>query len=265
MVHCSVFRMDRARQLKAVSVVLLLLSFAGAQTSPRKPAPPATGNPVNACLGYAQHPELRPQGKGQQPAPTVTFRLQMASFNPSYYGVAVESTGQAAYVSEPQVTPDSGPGEPYIVKFTISDATRQRIFDLARKVNFFQGDFDYRKGKIANTGAKTLSYADGMRCTQTAYNWSENADVQQLTAIFQDISNTMEFGRRLAFLHRFDKLGLDAELKSMEENAKARNLEELQAIAPVLRSIAEDYAVMHLARARAERLLAQIPPAGNAQ
>ncbi len=250
--------------MKILPLVLLFGCAAWAQGSRSKPAPTPAAAPLNACLGYAQHPDLRPQGSGQRPATTVTFRLEMATFDPAYYGVAVESSGAAAYVSEPRSTPDSGPGEPYIVKFTVSEETRQRIFDLARETNFFQGAFDY-KGKIANTGAKTLSYSDGARCNQATYNWSEHAAIQQLTTVFQGISNTLEFGRRLAYLHRYDRLGLDAELKSMEENAKTNNLVELQAIAPVLRSIADDYAVMHLARARAERLLARIRPANGAQ
>jgi hypothetical protein len=239
----------RLSESLVLSLVLLLSaaawSQAGAPTTP----------PPNECLGYAQHPDLRPDKGESRPAPTVTFRLEMPTFNPRYYGIAVEADGKAAYQSEPQA--GSLPGDPYLVKFTMSDPTRQRIFALAAQAGYFRGDFDYRKSKIANTGAKTLSYADGDRCNQTTYNWSENPAIQQLTTIFQEISATMEHGRQLAFLHRFDKLGLDAELKSMEAAARSNSLLELQTIAPILQSIASDYAVMKLARARAERLLAR--------
>ena len=40
----------------------------------------------------------------------------------------------------------------------MSDSNRQEIFDLARKLNYFQGDFDSRLKHIAKTGAKTLVY-----------------------------------------------------------------------------------------------------------
>lgn len=253
--------MSLRRNLMSVLALIMFCGGAWAQASRQGSSKPQPAPPTrDECLGYAQYPDLRPDERADRPAPTVTFRLEMPTFNPTYFGVAVESTGRAAYQSQPQPTTDHIPGDPYLVKFVVSETTDKRIMELAREANYFQGNFDYKKGKIANTGSKTLSYADDDRCNQTTYNWSENQAIQQLTTIFQDISNTMEFGRRLAFLHRFDKLGLDAELKSMEEQAKANNLAELQGIEPILKSIASDYAVMNLARARAERLLAMIHP-----
>ncbi len=248
--------MPLSRKLTVHLVVFAAFGLAWAQ-SPARPAATA-GIARNECLGYAQHPGLRPDsGPEYKPVPTITFRLEMPSFNPSYYGVAIEADGRAAYQSEPQ-SQGSAPGDPYMVKFTVSESTAQRIFALARDAEYFQGNFDYKKGKIANTGAKTLSYADVDRCNQTTYNWSENLAIQQLTAIFQNIGTTMEFGHRLAFLHRFDKLGLESELKSMEDMARTDRLAEVQAIAPILQSIASDYAVMNLARIRAQRLLAYV-------
>ncbi len=247
--------------MQKLTIFLAAWAVCGALWAQSKPggSQPTPLPSTNQCLGYAQHPDLRPDADEQRAVHTVTFRLEMPTFDPTYFGVAVESTGKAAYVSEPRLTPDSTPGDPYIEKFVMSQATRQRIFDLARRASFFQGDFAYTKGNIANTGTKTLSYADQGRCTQTSYNYSQNEAIQQLTAIFQGISSTLETGRKLAFLHRFDKLGLDAELKSAEEEAGKGNLVELQAIAPVLRNIFNDHAVMNLARERAGRLLARIP------
>src|SRR5512142_2499780 len=125
--------MKHCRRLKIIAVVLLLGSWAVAQSAATKNLPPATTPPLNQCLGYAQHPDLRPGTAEDRPMPTVTFRLEMASFNPSYFGIAVESTGRAAYVSEPQTASENAPGEPYMVKFTMSEETRQRIFELARE------------------------------------------------------------------------------------------------------------------------------------
>jgi len=109
---------------------------------------------------------------------------------------------------------------------------------------------------VANTGKKTLTWSDAARKFHTVYNFSENKQLQQLTSIFEGISLTLEHGRKLQFLHRFDKLGLESELSGMEEMFKRHDLYELQLIAPTLRKIANDTAVMHLARQRAGRLLA---------
>jgi iron-sulfur cluster repair protein YtfE (RIC family) len=126
---------------------------------------------------------------------------------------------------------------------------------LAAQAKYFDGDFDYKKHAIANTGRKTLTYADMVRHFQTTYNWSENPAIDQLTRYFQGVSSTIQHGRKLEFLHHYDKLGLEAYLKGMEEEAQSHYLAELTIIAPVLESIAGDSSVMNIARQRARRLL----------
>jgi len=84
--------------------------------------------------------------------------------------------------------------------------------------------------------------------------------VQELTAFFQGLSTTLEFGHRLDYYLRYQKLALDEELKKMEEMSNSHELEEISAVAPVLQKIVDDPAVIKVVRARAERLL---QPAGN--
>jgi hypothetical protein len=140
----------------------------------------------------------------------------------------------------------------------VSEATRNRIFDTARTLNYFNGKFDYRKGKIAFTGTKTLAFADSARHFETSYNWSENAKLRQLTELLQGVATTLEFGRSLDYLYRHDKLGLNAELKRMDELAGAGQLAELQALGPQLERIAGDSHVMEIARQKARRLLQRV-------
>ena len=40
----------------------------------------------------------------------------------------------------------------------MSEANRSKIFDLAKKLNYFQGDYDSHLKRIAQTGSKTLEY-----------------------------------------------------------------------------------------------------------
>ena len=75
--------------------------------------------------------------------------------------------------------------------------------------------------------------------------------------MFQDLSATLEFGRRLDYYHHYQKLALDEELRSMESMQHNKNLVELSAVAPILQTIAHDSTVMNVSRARALRLLAQ--------
>ncbi len=234
---------------------------------------------VLACslFVWGQQPNLEPNTPGDKPVPTVTYDQVFPGAVPAHFSVAVESDGRAAYRSD-EIGPgvrESATGDPYLLQFVVSDATRTRIFTLAAEANYFHGDFNYTKSRIANTGTKTLTYSQGSAVSfgkpttgvrsSTVYNYSENRAIQQLTAVFQEISQTLELGRRLNYLHRFDKLGLDAELKSAEQMAHEGQLLELQAIAPALKAVADDTAVMHIARQRAEALLkiAQASPAAT--
>jgi hypothetical protein len=131
----------------------------------------------------------------------------------------------------------------------------RRIFDLAKRAHYFQGDVDSKKRNLASTGRKTLSYKDDQRSTEATYNYSPIPAVQELTQIFQSLSATLEFGRRLEYFHHYQKLALDDELKRMEETAEQNGLTELTAVAPILQQIANDNSVINPVRARAQRLL----------
>ena len=135
--------------------------------------------------------------------------------------------------------------------------TRKNCFRDAKEANYFNGDFTFKKHAVATTGKKTLTYLDPIRHFETAYDYSENRAIQEITDIFVGISATIEHGRKLQFLHRFDKLGLEDELKGMESAVENHNLAELQIIAPTLQSIADDTTILNIARQRAKRLLAK--------
>lgn len=191
--------------------------------------------------------------------PTVTFDLVWAEVTPQEFIVRTQADGPSSYLSRnplKQVQPGEEKEPDYTVDFTLSAKDASRIFKWARQANYFHGDFDYKAHPVANTGKKTLTYADQTRHFQTVYNSSENKAIQQLTALFQGISSTIEFGRKLAFKYKYDKLGLEDELKSMEDAADSHNLAEIQIIAPTLQSIANDESVLNIARRRAKHLLA---------
>lgn len=195
------------------------------------------------------------------PHPSVTFDLFWDAATPQSYKITVDTTGSARYESHTPPRPGEGHSavpteqDDFEIAFTISSPTRNQIFQVAQELDYFNGDWDFRKHAMANTGRKTLTYADSSKKFHTTYNYSENKAVQRITAIFQGISLTLEHGRRLQFLHRFDRLGLESELNTMEQMAKNHDLAELQLIAPTLQKIADDSRVMNIARQRCRRLL----------
>jgi hypothetical protein len=190
-----------------------------------------------------------------KPVATVTFSLDFPQSIPDHYVLTVSSDGHAGYDSTGKLTPDSDPADPFHLDFTISAANREKIFDLATKAKYFAGKVDSGKKNIASTGAKVLAYKDGQRSTRAEYNYSPVPAVQEITALFQNISTTLEIGRQLDYYHHYQKLALDEHLKQMEQMVTEKNLAEVQAVAPILQKILADRSVMNVSRARAQRLL----------
>ena len=198
----------------------------------------------------------------QTAVPTVIFMLDFPGSEPDHYVISVSEDGRSSYDSYGKLSPDSEGGDSFHADFTMSQAGRARVFDLAKRAHYFEGQIDSKNKKLASTGTKTLTYKDAQKSTIATYNYSPVPSVEELTAFFQSLSTTLEFGRRLDYHLRYQKLALDEELKNMEETLKSGGLEEVSAVAPVLQKIADDPAVIKVVRARAERML-QVAVAGG--
>ena len=195
-------------------------------------------------------------GAQNEAPPSVSFSLSFPGSQPDRYVVTVPMSGDATYSSDGKLV-EGGEGDDFKLIFSVSPDTRAHIFDLARKAHYFSGNVDSNKKNMAFTGTKVLEYKDGAKENRASFNYSTVAPVQELTELFENMSTTLEFGRRLEYYHRYQKLALDQELKRMEEMANQNELHELSAVAPVLQQIAEDSTVINPVRARAQRMLAR--------
>lgn len=206
---------------------------------------------------------------------TISFKQVWKEAQPAEFSIVVHQNGQVEYTSmDKDLTPpqernapvesnaeqsaqaeDAASQDVFHKQFQASNGLWEKLSGLAKQVNFFDGQFDFTKHAIAQTGKKTLSYSDSSRHTSTTYNYSEDPSIQELTAVFQGISSTIEGGRKLEFDRRFDKLSLDQDLKGLEDMSNNGRLEEVQAIAPLLERLAADRTVLHIAQQRAQRIL----------
>jgi hypothetical protein len=73
------------------------------------------------------------------------------------------------------------------------------------------------------------------------------------------IAETMDEGRELDRLHRYDRLGLDDAMAALSAEVSAGRALGLETIAGTLRALADDAEVMQRVRARASALLRLIP------
>jgi hypothetical protein len=192
-------------------------------------------------------------------APTISFELEWKVADPQWYQITVDQNGQATYESKPHVAENQPESEPYSLHFIMSQPSRTRIFQIASALHGFEGNFETR-AKIAQTGKKTLIFRQGGKENKTTLNYSDNQQMNELISLFQKMSTTFETAQKLDYDMRFDKLGLDRDLKSLVQLEKGKQLAELQVIAPTLERIANDETVMNIARQKAKQLLERSRP-----
>jgi len=195
------------------------------------------------------------QPAGPAQAPTVVFKLSWDKGLPwTDYTFTVNENG-ATHFKGTSNPADGGDSDPFEQDFTMSEANRQKIFESAKATDYFQGQFETKTKNVAKTGAKTLEFHSPSLNTSTTYNYSPNPNIEQLTSLFHAIATTIDYGRKLTFQYRFDKLGMDTRLKELVDLHANGMADELQAIEPILRKIADDDGVMHMARSEAKQLL----------
>jgi hypothetical protein len=201
---------------------------------------------------------------------SVWFKFEWSEGIPwQSYSIQVQANGETHFKGSPNPS-QRGDSDPVQRDFVISETSRQQIFESARKLNYFRGDFDPHLKHIAQTGAKTLAYKSAQVQGSSTYNYSQDPTVQSLTRLFLGLATTLDQGRKLAWQYRFDKLGLDQQLRELEELQTGHQVEELTVIEPILRKIADDPNVMHISRQSARHLLKTIggpaaPPQSAAQ
>ena len=184
------------------------------------------------------------------PVPRFTLRIHEDGTG-SYQADQAESAGHGkldARSGRPAYRPSHQPDSGDVAK----------IFKAARAVELLQYRMCVEGEEYREHGQEDaeLHGADGSgSCT---YNYSENKTVDTLTDTFLAIAFTMDEGRRLEFLHRYDRLGLDAEMISLAQEAEAGRALELGTIAPTLAAIADDTAVIQRVRLRAQKMLEQV-------
>lgn len=184
----------------------------------------------------AQNPQVKTHAGSR--FPTVIFSSVLWSADPAYYSIAVDSTGTATYQSAPDSIERTG--APYIIEFHVSDRTRRTTFNVVRQLDYFRGAGEEQQLSAEKTRVHTLSYHDLDFTTHVTYSASANSDIEELTSIFEEISETLEYGRRLAYLQKYDRKAIASELRRLQADADRHFARELATIAPVLRSLAAD-------------------------
>jgi hypothetical protein len=197
--------------------------------------------------------------------PSVSFRFELAGERVPKFTVTIFSDATGTYEGEEAIggaRPEGDtpvPPQLFHRELTVSPALAKRIFLLAGQLKHFKMECESKAKNMAATGMKTLTYRAPDDEGSCVYNFSDDEKVHELTMTFRGLAETMDVGRRLDFLRRFDRLGLDAELELLSNELGDGRAREPGMIAPSLRAIAGDADVMQRARTKAGALLATIP------
>jgi hypothetical protein len=194
-------------------------------------------------------------------SPEVSFKFDRVGLPVPHFTLRIHENGTGTYQAdqaEIAATPTSmrGQAAQHVDRpINLTSGTVAKIFKDARELNHFKVECASKAKNIADTGTKTLTYAGSDGSGSCVYNYSENKTVQSLTDIFLGIAFTLDEGRKLEFLHRYDRLGLDAEIISFGDEVKEGRAIELGTISPALAAVADDTAVIQRVRLKAAKML----------
>ena len=206
-----------------------------------------------------------PTLRAQRPATAeVTFAFERTGLQVPRFTLTVDQNGLGTYKGDQAQPVVLGvPAQPATViferKVVLTSKTTGRIFALAGELDHFNIACASKAKNVADTGTKTLTYIASGTMHSCTYNYTENKSVSVLTDLFEGIAETMDEGRELDHLRRYDRLGLDAAMNYLTQEVSAGRALELGTIAPTLRSIADDAEVIERVRMRARALLTLVP------
>lgn len=221
------------------------------------------GTALSLCFSFvatAQTSEV-PTPPVTTSSPEVSFKFDRVGLPVPQFTLRIHENGMGTYQAdqaEIPATPTSmrGQAAQHVDRpINLTSGTVAKIFKDARELNRFNVECASKAKNIADTGTKTLTYAGSDGSGSCVYNYSENKTVQSLTDIFLGIASTLDEGRKLDFLHRYDRLGLDAEINSFADEVKEGHAIELGTISPTLAAVADDTAVIQRVRLKAAKML----------
>jgi hypothetical protein len=190
----------------------------------------------------------------------IVYTFEHPQLQPSRYTITIDETGAGRFASQPGPPGDSSDGVfPTALDrpILLDDSLRSDLFRYARSHSFFATHCSASQNGLAFTGNKTLSYSGPDGSGSCTFVWAGDPGLQRIADQLGAVAFTLEEGRRLDVEVRHDRLGLDAELETLQDAVKDRRAWDLPNIADQLKVIADDQQVMDRARKRALALLSR--------
>ncbi len=190
------------------------------------------------------------------PVPSFLFTLHHDGTGTYAASVQPSPPDTARYGSYPASPTTPLPPTQVSRPISLSTQTTTQLFDAIHSTHNLHGGCESKAKNIASTGAKIITYSGPDGQARCAYNYTEIKSIASLTETFLAVAFTLDEGRKLELAHRYDRLGLDQEMRQLVDAVHEGRALELGNIAPVLTAIAEDSQLLERVRSRASSLLA---------
>ena len=188
--------------------------------------------------------------------PWLTFSLARSGPPSTHFQIRLEQgTGQGFYRSDdpPVAGTSATTADGAEIPIAVEPPLLAKLFATVPTVQAHRCE-SHRSG-IAQTGQKTLQFHGNGVAAECTFNYSQDDRLNAAAMTFEAIAQTMEYGDRLRYKLRFDRLGLDAEIDGLTSAVTEGMAIEVGNIAPVLQAIANDDRVMDRVRRKATHLL----------
>ena len=193
---------------------------------------------------------------GTSPAPAyakLSYRRIFKSSSPEFIEIVIRDDSDAATFEIRQLDEDPGASP-----FEVSAPLREKMFELAAQLKYFQGqDLDVHR-RIANLGEKTFRWGRGAESHETKFNYTLNTAAAQLMQIFEGLARQQELVALLERRMKYDRLGINDALLQFETDLNRKLLPEPQRALPTLDQIASDSRFVDIGRQRARALAERI-------
>lgn len=187
--------------------------------------------------------------RAQTALPTLRVAFDRSEAAVSHWELAFSADGKGHY------TVQQKDGTESVQAFALSETSWKRMRSLLEASHEMQPCGTQLK-QLASTGTKSVVYTDTAGKSEScAFDHSDNKELSEAASMWIGIASTLDTGRRLTWLHRYDRLGLDAVMRSYE-----LQLQQGFAIAPYLihdelRDLVQDELILERVRKKALRIL----------
>lgn len=182
----------------------------------------------------------------QDAAERLVFSKSFPGSKPEYYEIRLAPAGAIEY--------REAPDEDDPIKLRLRDEEARAVFLLAEKLDHFKKPIESGL-PVAKMGEKTFRWEKGDTAQEQKFNYSVNADAQQLLEWVDRISESAQYLIELERTARYDRLGVNKSLLLIEAAWDKNRIVGHAQFMPMLKRIANNESYMNMARERAAKLL----------